>query len=329
MSRARDQFRTAGQVLAWWLARLESNRSVSASYRDTLGSLLRRHVIPALGKVLVKRLSRSVVDDQLIWPMQAAGLSPHTAHKALQGLQQAMVLAAKQGRIESNPLASVCWADFWTGKLQPRPAGLLPMDVQRVLPELCQAFEREPVAGMLALMMLAHGTRIGETCRARWQHISLPDRIWVLPVQNTKTDAELVVPLTEQVCALLSRYRELQHPARRSSPWVFAMASGEPVSDSQASAMFRQMSQRQWRSHDLRKVARTCWAELGVDYLVGELMLNHAMGKIASTYIKTGVDQARREALEKWHAWLDDRGFAVAHRLKSDETGFSSKGVAA
>lgn len=322
MTAAKVTFRTVGQVLTWWLGRLEKNRSVSASYRDTLGSLLRRHVIPALGKVPVKKLSRSMVDDDLIWPMQADGLSPHTAHKALQGLQAALKLADKQRRIKANPLASVCWADFWTGKLQPRAAGLLPMDVQRVLPAMCQALERDPVAGMLALMMLAHGTRIGETCRARWQHISLPDRIWVLPTQNTKTDAELVVPLTDQVCALLTRYRELQHPARRGSPWVFAMANGEPVSDSQASAMFRELSQRQWRSHDLRKVARTCWAELGVDYLVGELMLNHAMGKIASTYIKTGVDQARRDALERWHTWLDERGFINAHGLKSAEISF-------
>ncbi|MCY1542676.1 hypothetical protein D9M68_784370 [compost metagenome] len=107
------------------------------------------------------------------------------------------------------------------------------------------------------------------------------------------------------------------------------MAGGEQVSTAQASAMFRAMSNRQWRSHDLRKLARTVWAELGIDFLVGELMLNHSMGKLASTYIKTGIDQARRKGLEAWHAYLDERGFTEAHGLKSAEISFSSTAVPA
>ncbi len=39
--------------------------------------------------------------------------------------------------------------------------------------QLAQAFETTPGDAMLALMMLAHGTRIGETRMARWNEISL------------------------------------------------------------------------------------------------------------------------------------------------------------
>ena len=325
---SRDAFKTVGQVITWWIGRIEQNRTVSTSYRRTMASLAKRHLIPRLGGVKLKQLSRAVVDDKLVWPMQQTH-SPHTAHKALQGLQQSLALAEKQGRIEVNPLSAVSWKDFWTGNLPPRPAGLLPVAIPTLLPHLCETLEQDPVAGMLALMMLAHGTRIGETCLAQWQHISLPERVWIIPAQNTKTGQELVVPLTDQVCALLTRYRELQHPVRRNSPWVFAMAGGAPLSAAMASHMFRAMSNRQWRSHDLRKLARTVWAELGIDFLVGELMLNHSMGKLASTYIKTGIDQARRKGLEAWHAYLDERGFTVAHGLKSAEISFSSTAVPA
>ncbi|MNO08129.1 hypothetical protein D3C81_2306270 [compost metagenome] len=31
------------------------------------------------------------------------------------------------------------------------------------------------------------------------------------------------------------------------------------------------------------------------------------------TYIHTSADQLKREALEKWHGWLDGKGFAVIH----------------
>lgn len=320
---SRDTFKTVGQVITWWVGRIEQNRTVSDSYRRTMGSLVRKHVVPALGSVPLKRLSRAAVDDKLVWPMQQTH-SPHTVHKAVQGLQHALALAAKQGRIEANPLASVSWRDFWTGKLAPRPAGLLPVDVPDLLASLSSAFERQPVGGMLALMMLAHGTRIGETCQARWQHISLSERLWIIPAQNTKTDQELVVPLTAQAVALLDRYRQMQHPARHGSPWLFAGQGGQPLSASQAFALFREISQRRWKSHDLRKLARTVWAEIGIDYLVGELLLNHSMGKLAGTYIQTTVADLRREALEKWHGWLDARGFAAVHLLKSAETASST-----
>ncbi|MDP3978349.1 MAG: site-specific integrase [Pseudomonas sp.] len=316
--------RTTGQVVLWWVERLELNRSVSASYRRTMASLMRCHVIPALGQLTLKRLNRAEVDDRLVWPMQQTH-SPHTVHKAVQGLLKALALAVRQERIEANPLAGVGFKDFWSGKLPPKAAGLLPVDVPTLVPGLCVAFDKTPVAGMLALMMLAHGTRIGETCQARWQHISLTERVWIIPSQNTKTRQELVVPLTPQACALLTRYRELQHPSRHGSPWVFATQGGGALSATQASKLFAELSGRQWTSHDLRKLARTVWAEIGVDYLVGEMLLNHSMGMLASTYIRTTADHLRREALTRWHEWLDARGFAEAHGLKNDETGITTE----
>ncbi len=320
--------RTTGQVLTWWAARLDQNRSVSDSYRRTMRSLVSRHVMPSLSNVALKKLTRAVVDDKLVWPMQQTH-SPHTVHKAVQALQQALALAERQKRIEANPLATVNWRDFWTGQLPPRPAGLLPVDVPTLMPSLTAAFERDSVGGLLALMMLAHGTRITETCLARWQHISMAERVWIIPAQNTKTGQELVVPLTEQTCALLARYRQLQHPARKGSPWVFAAQGGEALSKEQASSLIRGISRRQWRSHDLRKLARTVWAEIGIDYLVGELLLNHSMGKLAGTYIKTTVIDLRRDALERWHSWLDERGFADAHRLRTPEITSSTNDRAA
>lgn len=328
MTAPRGGMRTTGQVVLWWVERLELNRSVSASYRRTMVSLMRCHVVPALGAITLKRLSRAEVDDRLVWPMQQTH-SPHTVHKAVQGLLKALALATRQKRITDNPLAGVGFRDFWSGKLQPKPAGLLPVVAPTLVPALCTAFERQPVAGMLALMMLAHGTRIGETCAARWQHISLTEHVWIIPAQNTKTRQELVVPLTPQACALLARYKQLQHAARQGSPWVFAGHSGKPISATQASKLIAELSGGDWTSHDLRKLARTVWAEIGIDYLVGEMLLNHSVGMLAATYIRTTADQLRREALEKWHGWLDGRGFAAAHRLESDESGISTNGVAA
>ncbi|MCE6985179.1 site-specific integrase, partial [Pseudomonas frederiksbergensis] len=60
---------------------------------------------------------------------------------------------------------------------------------------------------------------------------------------------------------------------------------------------------------------RTAWTDLGIDGHIGEMLLNHSLGKIASTYINTQAREQRLAALEKWHAWLDERGFNAVHNL--------------
>lgn len=53
--------------------------------------------------------------------------------------------------------------------------------------------------------------------------------------------------------------------------------------------------------------------DLGIDYLVGELLVNHAMKDLDATYIHTTAEALKREALEKWHARLDGLGFDLLH----------------
>lgn len=75
-------------------------------------------------------------------------------------------------------------------------------------------------------MMLCHGTRVGETRKAQWSHISIAERTWYLPVGNTKTRVEHSLPLTEQVCGLLIRYRELKRPVDMKETNCFGPTAG-------------------------------------------------------------------------------------------------------
>ena len=77
--------------------------------------------------------------------------------------------------------------------------------------------------------------------------------------------------------------------------------------------MFASLAKGEWSSHDLRKVARTAWTDLGVDYMVGELLLNHAMKDLDATYIHTTAESLKRHALETWHQQLDNLGLMALH----------------
>jgi len=61
--------RTTGEVVRWWLSRIEGDRARSAKYRDSMGSLMRRHVLPRMDKVPLRKLDRVLLDDKLIFPM--------------------------------------------------------------------------------------------------------------------------------------------------------------------------------------------------------------------------------------------------------------------
>ena len=166
-----------------------------------------------------------------------------------------------------------------------------------------------------AVLMLAHGTRIGETLQAQWSHISLVERVWVLPELNCKSRRQHILPLTPQVLALLARYRQALPDARAQIDWVFPVRGGARLSPTTASAMFRTVSGGKWSSHDLRKLMRDCLADLGVDFFIGERLINHSLGKVSETYLTRDVMERFREALERWHARLDECGFSLAHGL--------------
>jgi integrase len=182
-----------------------------------------------------------------------------------------------------------------------------------LLLELADRIERAPLESMLALMMLCHGTRLGETRQARWKNINLTTRLWFIPAADTKTKAEHTLPLTDQACALIERHRAIQQAAGYQGPFLFPGRSGAAISATNASTLFADLAKGNWSSHDLRKVARTAWADLGVDYMVGEMLLNHAMKDLDATYIHTTAEGMKRKALEMWHEHLDRHGFIALH----------------
>lgn len=304
--------RTVGDVVRWWLERVENDRARSVQYRRSMGSLMRKHVLPRLEKVTVRKLDRIVLDDKLVFPMHQE-LAPRTVQKALQGLRQAFAMAFEQGRIAADPMVGATFRGFYKGKLRPKPAALNRVDLPELVALLVERFNADAERWLLPLWMLAHGTRISETLQAKWQHVSLSERVWVIPESNTKSRREHVLPLTPQALGLLARYRAMLPAQRLRSEWVFPVRGNARLADTTAHGLIRELSGRQWTSHDLRKLMRSSLADIGVDHMVGELLINHSLGATAETYLTRDAMERRRDALERWHGRLDEYGFTAAH----------------
>jgi integrase len=307
-------WQTVGQLLAWFDDRMGRDRNLSDKRKSTARSVMTKHLRPRLDDLPIAKVSKSEIDQRLMWPLQAE-LSLEYLRLIFRLLVLAFKQAARLGHVNENPMNAIRFGDFSKVKIKPKAARLRDVQVEGVLADLGERFASAPGDAMLALMMLCHGTRVGETRLASWRDFSFEDRQWFIPASHTKTRAELTLPLTEQVCALLKRYHAAQAATGYSGVYLFPGKTGKPLSDTQACAVFTRLGQGEWTSHDLRKVARTAWVDLGVDFLIGELLINHTMGQNVKTYIHSWVEAGKRDALEKWHGWLDARGFAAIHTI--------------
>ncbi|MGE4337450.1 MAG: site-specific integrase [Pigmentiphaga sp.] len=163
-------------------------------------------------------------------------------------------------------------------------------------------------------------TRIGETVKARWEHVDFAERTWFIPKENVKRvrggSRDHVVHLSD---FLFDLFRLLKRRTGHS-PYCFpgrpvdgapelAMhlapaAVSKQVGDRQVSLMERcRLARRRhddslvlgegkngnWTPHDLRRTGATIMETLGVEDKIIDLCQNHA--------IHTGANKVRRHYL--------------------------------
>lgn len=323
-----SEWDTVGELLDWFGKRMARDRNLSDKRKKTAASAIKCHLKARLGDVRLTDLDKPALDTLLMWPMQET-LTIDFVRLVFQLLALAFRQAKRLGQIARNPMDGIRFSDFSKAKVRVKPTRLRGVQLQELLESLRLEFDAKPSDAVLALMMLCHGTRIGETRQARWAHISLAERVWFIPADNAKTRVEHHLPLTGQVCSILSNHRRHQQAAGYQGEFLFPSRNGKPLSESQASAVFQRLGQGEWTSHDLRKLARTGWADLGVDHLIGELLINHAMGHNVKVYIQSDVMSRKRAALEQWNAHLDSKGFALIHGYTGATSGDSGNALQA
>ncbi|PTU04613.1 integrase, partial [Pseudomonas sp. HMWF031] len=253
---------TTGELLEWFAERMARDRNLSSKRKKTGASAIKCHLIPRLGDLPLTSVDKATLDSLLMWPLQET-LSIDYVRLVFQLLALAFRQAFKLELIASNPMAGIKFSDFSKAKVGIKPSRLRGVQLPELLEQLAEVFVAAPRDAMLALLMLCQGTRIGESRLTQWPHISLAEREWFIPGDHTKTGVEHHLPLTEQMCEILKRYRDRQYANGYDGQYVFPARNGKPLSEGQASAVFTRLGKGEWTSHDLRKVARTGWADIG------------------------------------------------------------------
>lgn len=301
------RFDTVDQLIEWHVQRQAKLKTSSKERIANIKSMANRHLIGVFHGEPVMGLNSRVIDEELIQPMFDSGMSVSYVKAMFNLLKSAYATARELKHITINPLSEIRFKQFFPEnfsitKAQVRECRL----ATDKLPDVLRDIESiQPNERMLVLMMLAHGSRIGETRKATWRNVSFRAKRWIIPAPDTKTRAEMIYPLSDPMLELLQSYREWQLELGYKGDHLFPIdfRHDRPVHGALASEWVQKVASG-WSAHDLRKRARSVWTELGIDYLVGETLLNHAKGKLDLVYIHTYIDLKKIEAISLYHEWL-------------------------
>lgn len=298
---AMGQFETVRDLALWYVQMVIGNLTLSVSWRRNVRSVMRKHVIPRMGCVPLQSLSFSDVDALLVKTMLADGYSAGYVNEVVNKLKAAFNHAADMRVLSANPLAG--FRANMTLKVAANDTRLFESELGALFERLSAALM--PVAMLFTLMMM-FGTRIGETRLARWEHFA--GGMWIIPASNTKSKQEHRLPLTASALALVEHYRkwQLKHVGKRA--FLFTGVDG-PISIRTAQKWSEDIRFKQFTSHDLRKLFRTIIAEMGVDTVIGERLVNHSLPVLLRTYMLSNLNSGMKQAIEQYHVYLIEHGF--------------------
>jgi integrase len=267
--------------------------------------------------------------------------APYEARNAFGHARTLFRWAVHHDLIEASPIASL--EPRWVldgAKIGPRQRALNEKEIA--------AFWRAsgrlgyPYGGLFRMLLLT-GCRLNEVARAQWSEFhpglrqvireakrtsravdwsTLPKKIksWTIPAARFKSNTEHLVPLSNDVCALLENL-----PLFPAGDFIFTTTDGEkPINglskskrrlDERMLRTLRAMGKQDgddvarvklpgWVLHDLRRVVRTNLSALDIPDDVAEMVLGHGRRGLQRVYDQHRYELQIREALDRWAAKL-------------------------
>ena len=164
-------------------------------------------------------------------------------------------------------------------------------------------FARENYLATALLVSL--GIRKGELIAAEWSEFDMEQALWHIPIEHSKTDVPITVPLSDAVMEWL---KELQirgygskylFPKRRTSKRFGHMSPDTLNAAFQKLFREKKLTVEHFTIHDLRRTLRSLLSRAGVPGHVAERCLNHKLKGVEGIYDRYDYLDERREALEK------------------------------
>ena len=284
-------FKTFGAVAKKYIevecARLKNGRDVATTIRST--------ILPAWQSMAMteirKRHARELIERQLKAGKPAAAHRLHEIIKRIFNWSLDYFDDDEIG-IDVSPVANL----KPPVKLEPRQRTLSDNELKRVW-KAAEEFGY-PFGPLIKLLILL-GQRREETAHLQLNQIDFDARQWLIPVELSKSKRPHMVPLSEVAIDII---KDL--PTFRRGDYLFSTSSGARPISGFSTLMDRLRTatkiNERFTLHDLRRTCRSGLSRLGVQEIVGEMVLNHAPPKLVRTYDVHLYEAEKREALQLW-----------------------------
>lgn len=157
--------------------------------------------------------------------------------------------------------------------------------------------------GPLFRMLALTGQRKSEVAEAHWREFDLDKRLWTIPAARMKSDAAHVVPLTDDVIAILEDL-----PRFKKGDFLFSTTFGaKPVNGFSKCKVRLDKAMRvelgtlePFVIHDIRRTMRTHLSALPIPDRVREMVIAHAQPGLHKVYDQHSYLDEKRRALDLW-----------------------------
>jgi integrase len=303
-----------------WLAR--RSETLAETSIEQVAQRLRDHILPLLGHLAIRDVTAPKV-LAVVQRSEKLGLG-ETTHRLVQIVGQIMRYAVATNRAEQDPTPNL------RGALKPVPNHHRPAILdKKVLAGFWLAAKSYPasplVRAALQLQVLLF-VRPGELRQAEWAEINWLESTWEIPGAKMKMREPHIVPLAEQVVAVLKDVHALSGGGRYvlPSPRYLGKKEQRPLSDNAVLAALRSMGYARdvVTGHGFRATARTLLDEdLGFRPEIIEMQLAHAVrDPLGRAYNRTKFLSERRRMMQVWADWMDQLGSDSAANLLCNPT---------
>jgi len=281
---------------AWHKHRNETLQKWSAKHAAHLLRLLELNVFPAIGMMQVE----AITAPRLLEVVQAIidRGAIETAKKVNRYLNSILRYAVVRKLVKHNEADNL--RDEIPSAIQKHNPHLIATDIPTFLNAIDADRSMGEVVRIGILFTLLTLARTNETRFARWDEFDLEARLWTIPADRMKMGKTHVVPLSNQVMALLERLRSFTG----QYDYLFVTcANNRPMSENaMLYALYRMGYQGKITIHGLRGTGSTILNESGFRSEVIETALAHKeKNAIRGAYNHALYLEERRYMLQ-WYA---------------------------
>lgn len=271
-------------------------------YASQIEGYFSRDVYPRIGR----RPMRSVTAADVLEILEAvAGRGAEAAAINIrQWISSVFRHAVARLRADSDPAAALRGAVIRPPVQHARP---LDRNGIREFSRRLEVFGGNRATAIAMRMLLLTFVRTVELRKAAWSQFDLERRLWTIPPLNMKMRRIHLVPISDQVLALLQELRTITG----SGVWLFPNTR-RPKDVMSATTVNRALEYLGYQSaeltgHDFRATASTALHEMGFRSELVEIQLAHAKkDKTAAAYNHAKYLPERTQMMQRWADWIDE-----------------------